>query len=72
MVNKLFKSHKLERTLKGSSDDLQDSNLNPDYINFSSKKETDKNKKKTDKKEEEKQPQPQNNNQGLIPDNDDF
>jgi hypothetical protein len=72
LVNKLFKSHKLERTLKGSSDDLQDSNLNPDYINFSSKKETDKNKKKTDKKEEEKQPQPQNNNQGLIPDNDDF
>lgn len=72
LVNKLFKSHKLERTLKGSSDDLQDSNLNPDYINFSSKKEADKNKKKTDKKEEEKQPQPQNNNQGLIPDNDDF
>ena len=72
LVNKLFKSHKLERTLKGSSDDLQDSNLNPDYINFSGKKETDKNKKKTDKKEEEKQPESQYNNQGLIPDNDDF
>jgi hypothetical protein len=72
LVNKLFKSHKLERTLKGSSDDLQDSNLNPDYINFSGKKEADKNKKKTDKKEEEKQPEPQYNNQGLIPDNDDF
>ena len=72
LVNKLFKSHKLERTLKGSSDDLQDSNLNPDFINFSGKKETDKNKKKTDKKEEEKQPESQYNNQGLIPDNDDF
>ena len=71
LVNKLFKSHKLERTLKGSSDDLQDSNLNPDFINFSGKKETDK-KKKTDKKEEEKQPESQYNNQGLIPDNDDF
>ncbi|OXA80452.1 DUF490 domain-containing protein [Flavobacterium frigidimaris] len=72
LVNKLFKSHKLERTLKGSSDDLQDSNLNPDYINFSTKKDADKNKKKTDKKEEEKPPPSQNNNQGLIPDNDDF
>ena len=72
LVNKLFKSHKLERTIKSSPDDLQDSNLNPDYINFSTKKESEKNKKKNDKKEEEKPPQPQNNNQGLIPDNDDF
>ncbi|TDO95696.1 translocation/assembly module TamB domain-containing protein [Flavobacterium sp. 245] len=72
LVNKLFKSHKLERTIKGSTDDVQDSYLNPDYINFTTKKDADKNKKKSDKKEEEKKPQPQNNNQGLIPDNDDF
>ncbi len=72
LVNKIFKSHKLERALKNNTDDLQDSYLNPDYMKFSSKKEADKNKKKTDKKEEEK-PQPtNNNNQGLIPDNDDF
>jgi hypothetical protein len=72
LVNKLFKSHKLERSLKSSPDDLPDSYLNPDYINFNNQKEAEKNKKKTDKKEEEKKPQPQNNNQGLIPDNDDF
>lgn len=74
LANKLFKSHKLERTIKNSSDDLQDSYLNPDYINFkNNKKEEEKNKKKSDKKEDEKKPQPQNpNNQGLIPDNDDF
>ncbi|WP_431242307.1 translocation/assembly module TamB domain-containing protein [Flavobacterium sp. P21] len=73
LVNKLFKSHKLERTIKkGSSDDLQDSYLNPDYINFTNKKDADKNKKKPEKKEEEKKPPPVYNNQGLIPDNDDF
>ena len=73
-ANKLFKSHKLERAIKNSSDDVQDSYLNPDYINFkNNKKEEEKNKKKSDKKEDEKKPQPQNpNNQGLIPDNDDF
>ncbi|MFH6945206.1 translocation/assembly module TamB domain-containing protein [Flavobacterium sp. FlaQc-50] len=72
LVNKIFKSHKLERALKNNTDDLQDSYLNPDYMKFSNKKDADKNKKKSDKKEEEK-PQPtNNNNQGLIPDNDDF
>lgn len=69
LVNKIFKNHKLERAIKNSSDDYQDSNLNPDYINFSNKKESEKNKKKSeDKKEEEKQKQ--NTNQGLIPDDD--
>ncbi|RED23400.1 uncharacterized protein DUF490 [Flavobacterium cutihirudinis] len=72
LVNKLFKDHKLERTIKKTSDDLQDSNLNPDYINFNSNKKAEKDKKKSEKKEEEKKPQPQNNNQGLIPDNEDF
>ncbi|WP_264554161.1 translocation/assembly module TamB domain-containing protein [Flavobacterium sp. N2038] len=71
LVNKLFKSHKLERTIKKSSDDIQDSYLNPDYINFNSKKDKEKDKKTPEKKEEEKKPVPQNN-QGLIPDNDDF
>lgn len=72
LVNKIFKSHKLERALKNNTDDLQDSYLNPDFMKFSNKKDADKNKKKSDKKEEEK-PQPtNNNNQGLIPDNDDF
>ena len=70
LVNKLFKNHKLERAVKSSPDDLQDSNLNPDFVNFSTKKDAEKNKKKSDKKEEEKKPQPQNNNEGLIPDND--
>lgn len=69
LVNKLFKSHKLERAVK-KSDDLQDSNLNPNYMNnFKSSKDTDKDKKKP-VKEEEKKPKPQNNNEGLIPDND--
>ena len=69
LVNKIFKNHKLERAIKNSSDDYQDSNLNPDYINFSNKKESEKNKKKSeDKKEEEKQQQ--NTNQGIIPDDD--
>ncbi|WP_029273104.1 translocation/assembly module TamB domain-containing protein [Flavobacterium sp. KJJ] len=72
LVNKLFKSHKLERAIKNSSDD-PDSYLNPDFINFNNKKEAEKNNKKSDKKDDEKKPQPQNsNNQGLIPDNDDF
>ncbi|WP_406844006.1 translocation/assembly module TamB domain-containing protein [Flavobacterium soyae] len=71
LVNKLFKSHKLERAIK-SSDDFQDSNLNPDFINFNNnKKEAEKNKKKSEKeKEEENKPKPQSNNEGLIPDND--
>lgn len=70
LVNKLFKNHKLERVKKGSSDDLQDSNLNPDFVNFSNKKDAEKNKKKPDKKEEEKKTNQPQNNQGLIPDND--
>ncbi|SHG26615.1 translocation/assembly module TamB domain-containing protein [Flavobacterium johnsoniae] len=68
LVNKLFKSHKLEKAIK-KSDDFQDSNLNPDYLNFKSAKEAEKDKKKPEK-EEEKKPKPQNNNEGLIPDND--
>ncbi|KIO52103.1 hypothetical protein IW18_13300 [Flavobacterium hibernum] len=70
LVNKLFKNHKLERAKKGSSDDLQDSYLNPDFVNFSNKKDAEKNKKKPDKKEEEKKTTQPQNNQGLIPDND--
>jgi len=70
LVNKLFKNHKLERAIKSSSDDLQDSYLNPDFVKFSNKKDAEKDKKKSDKKEEEKQPQPKNNSEGLIPDND--
>ncbi|MDR6759976.1 hypothetical protein J2Y38_000155 [Flavobacterium sp. 2755] len=71
LVNKLFKSHKLEKAIK-NSDDFQDSNLNPDFVNFNNnKKEAEKNKKKSEKeKEEESKPKPQNNNEGLIPDND--
>ncbi|TDW49034.1 uncharacterized protein DUF490 [Flavobacterium sp. 270] len=80
LVNKLFKDHKLERSVKSSSSDLQDSNLNPDFVNFTSKKEAEKNKKKAEKEEEErkkreekKKQEPANtNNQGVIPDNDDF
>ena len=70
LVNKLFKNHKIERVKKGSSDDLQDSYLNPDFVNFSNKKDAEKNKKKPDKKEEEKKTTQPQNNQGLIPDND--
>ena len=81
LVNKLFKDHKIEKAVKNSShDDLQDSYL-PEYMNFSSKKDSEKNKKKAKedeekrKKEEEKkkkkeQEQTPSNNQGLIPDND--
>ncbi len=70
LVNKLFKSHKLEKAIK-NSDEFQDSNLNPDFVNFNKKKEAEKDKKKSDKeKEEEGKPKPQNNNEGLIPDND--
>ena len=70
LVNKLFKSHKLERAIKSSPDDLQDSYLNPDLVKFSNKKDAEKNKKKEEKKEDPKKPPPQNNNEGLIPDND--
>ncbi|MFH7004863.1 translocation/assembly module TamB domain-containing protein [Flavobacterium bizetiae] len=70
LVNKLFKNHKLERAIKSSSDDLQDSYLNPDFVKFSNKKDAEKDKKKSDKKEEEKKEQPKNNSEGLIPDND--
>lgn len=77
LVNKLFKSHKLERAIKNSSD-VQDSYLNPEMINFSNKKESEKNKKKAEKEkkeqekkdQEKKTPPPTQNNQGLIPDND--
>ncbi|MFH6995980.1 translocation/assembly module TamB domain-containing protein [Flavobacterium sp. FlaQc-48] len=70
LVSKLFKNHKLERVIKSSSDDLQDSYLDPSLVKFSNKKDAEKNKKKEDKKEEEKKtPQPQNN-EGVIPDND--
>ena len=75
LVNKMFKNHKLERAIKNSND-FQDSNLNPDFVNFTNKKESEKNKKDAEKdkkksqKEEEKKPQPRNNNEGLIPDND--
>ncbi|MCC9070868.1 translocation/assembly module TamB [Flavobacterium sp. F-65] len=62
LVNKIFKSHKLERAIKGSNshDDFQDSSINPDYIDFSKSK-------KTDKKEKEKV---KPNNQGLVPEED--
>lgn len=70
LVSKLFKNHKLERVIKSSSDDLQDSYLDPSLVKFSNKKDAEKNKKKEEKKEEEKKtPQPQNN-EGVIPDND--
>ncbi|RKR11903.1 uncharacterized protein DUF490 [Flavobacterium sp. 90] len=75
LVNKIFKDHKLERAIKSSNDDLQDSYLNPDFVKFSNKKDAEKNKKEKDKKDAEKKPEPknpppQNNNEGLIPDND--
>ncbi|OXB23917.1 DUF490 domain-containing protein [Flavobacterium tructae] len=72
LVNKLFKNHKLERAIKNSTNDLQDNNLNPDFVNFSNKKNTDKNKKKEEKKEKKEEPKvpPPINNEGLIPDND--
>lgn|GEM_PF-33026 len=74
LVNKIFKDHKLEKAIKSSNNDLQDSNLNPDFVNFSNKKDAknkkDKDKKEAEKKEEPKSPPPQNNNEGLIPDND--
>lgn len=68
LVNKIFKKNKLGKTSKGSND-IQDSNLNPDYINFrNAKKEAEKDKKKPEKKEEKQENK--NNNEGLIPDND--
>lgn len=67
LVNKIFKKNKLVRTIKNSEDYL-DSNLNPDYINFSNnKKESEKDKKKS---EDKKQVEPQTTNEGLIPDDD--
>jgi hypothetical protein len=72
LVNKIFKNHKLERAIKNSTNDLQDNNLNPDFVNFSNKKNADKNKKKEEKKEKKEEPKvpPPINNEGLIPDND--
>ena len=68
LVNKIFKKNKIGKTSKGSND-IQDSNLNPDYINFTNaKKEAEKDKKKPEKKEEKQENK--NNNEGLIPDND--
>lgn len=69
LVNKIFKSHKLERAIK-NSDDFQDSNLNPDFINFNKRKEEEKDKKKSEKKQEEKKTPPKSNNEAVIPDND--
>ncbi|MCV9933226.1 translocation/assembly module TamB [Flavobacterium sp. LS1R47] len=62
LVNKIFKNHKLERAIKGSNsnNDFQDSSINPDYLDFSKSK-------KTNKKEKEKV---KPNNQGLIPEED--
>lgn len=62
LVNKIFKNHKLERAIKGSNsnDDFPDSSINPDYLDFSKSK-------KTNKKEKEKV---KPNNQGLIPEED--
>jgi hypothetical protein len=78
LVNKIFKNHKIDKAVKSSSDDLPDSYLNPDFVNFTSKKEAEKNKKKAKEEEEKKKKeegkkkkqQEPNNNQGLIPDND--
>ncbi|MFB9108698.1 translocation/assembly module TamB domain-containing protein [Flavobacterium gyeonganense] len=68
LVNKIFKKNKLGKTSKGSND-IQDSNLNPDYINFTNaKKEAEKDKRKPEKKDEKQEKK--NNNEGLIPDND--
>lgn len=68
LVNKIFKKNKLGKTNKGSND-IQDSNLNPDYINFTNaKKEAEKDKRKPEKKDEKQEQK--NNNEGLIPDND--
>ncbi|WP_244248519.1 translocation/assembly module TamB domain-containing protein [Flavobacterium foetidum] len=82
LVNKLFKNHKIERAVKNTGDDVQDSYLNPDFVNFSNKKDAEKNKKKAEKeeekrkKEEEKKKQQQQqqhqNNQGVIPDDNDY
>ncbi|WP_269236647.1 translocation/assembly module TamB domain-containing protein [Flavobacterium flavigenum] len=68
LVNKIFKKNKIGKTSKGSND-IQDSNLNPDYINFTNaKKEAEKDKRKPEKKDEKQEQK--NNNEGLIPDND--
>ncbi|KIQ21096.1 hypothetical protein RT99_12305 [Flavobacterium sp. MEB061] len=72
LVNKIFKNHKLEKALKTSPDDLPDSYANPDYMNFSSSKEKEKDKKKPNKKDEEKPKVQPGNNQGYIPDDNDY
>jgi len=72
LVNKIFKNHKLEKSLKTSPDDLPDSYVNPDYMNFSSSKEKEKDKKKSNKKDEEKPKTQSTNNQGYIPDDNDY
>ncbi|MWB93247.1 translocation/assembly module TamB [Flavobacterium sp. GA093] len=70
LVNKIFKKHKLERAIK-NSDDFQDSLLNPDYINFSnSKKEKEESEKEQEKREN--QQDQSTNNQGVIPDDNEF
>ncbi|MDN3672680.1 translocation/assembly module TamB domain-containing protein [Flavobacterium branchiarum] len=62
LVNKIFKNNKLERAIKGSntSDDFQDSSIDPAYLDFSKSK-------KTNKKDKEKV---KPNTQGLIPEED--
>ncbi|MDX6182662.1 translocation/assembly module TamB domain-containing protein [Flavobacterium sp. Fl-77] len=73
LVNKIFKNHKLERASK-TSDDYQDSYLNPDFINFNNAKKEKENaaKKDTDKKDDKKKEEQKREdlNQGLIPDDD--
>ena len=72
LVNKIFKKNKLGKPGK-STNDIQDSNLNPDYINFTNaKKQAEKDNKKSDKKEEDNKPQQNNNSEGVIPDDNDF
>ncbi|MFM2370273.1 MAG: hypothetical protein RL619_2599, partial [Bacteroidota bacterium] len=46
LVNKIFKKHQLEREVKTDSED-QDSNISPDYINFSKPKKPATQKQKT-------------------------
>ncbi|MFV8375958.1 translocation/assembly module TamB domain-containing protein [Flavobacterium sp. LB1P71] len=47
LVNKIFKKHQLEREVKTSAGEDQDSNLSPDYINFSNPKKPSTEKQKT-------------------------
>lgn len=73
LVNKIFKKHKIGKVTK-SSNDIPDSSLNPDYLNFTNKKKEAEDKKKSEekKKEEEKKQQQKGNNEGVIPDDNDF